>query len=159
MGVRAPYGALPCFVFFPCPPHPSAPPPSLPPILGEPIPPTQPGAAAVGGGPTYCALRPWCGGLGSPWLGLPALFLQVFVAQEVVPASRPLPRPADLSQADLGASLLRTGKGRVISRADQDIWGTWLLQKVWETPFQVRWTFPGRKRGLVVSRFQRPLIH
>lgn len=66
-------------------------------------------------GPAHRAFRPWGGGRGSHWFGLPALFLQVFVAQEVVPASRPLPRPADLSQADLGASLLRTGKGRVLA--------------------------------------------
>ena len=61
-------------------------------------------------GPAHRAFRPWDGGHGSHWFGLPALFLQVFEAQEVVPPSRPLARPADLSQADLGASLWRMGK-------------------------------------------------
>lgn len=61
-------------------------------------------------GPTHRAFRTWGGDLGSHWLGLPALLLQVFVAQEVVPASRPLPRPTDLSQADLGASLVEDRK-------------------------------------------------
>lgn len=38
-------------------------------------------------GPAHRAFRVWGGDLGSHWLGLPALLLQVFVAQEVVPAS------------------------------------------------------------------------
>lgn len=73
-------------------------------------------------GPAHRAFRPWGGGQGSPWLRLPALFLQVFAAQEVVPARRPLPRPAHLSQADLGTSLLGTGKVRVSAGAERVFW-------------------------------------
>ena len=73
-------------------------------------------------GPAHRAFRSWHGGHGSRWFGLPALFLQVFVAQEVVPASRPLPGPADLSQADLGASLWRMGK-KAQPGGDKVFWG------------------------------------
>ena len=116
------------------------------PTLWEAFPSSQPAAAFYGRrvhscGPAHRAFRPWDGGCGSRWPGLPVLFLQVFVAQEVVPASRPLARPADLSQADLGTSLWRMEKS--ISREWQGILG-----KVGETPLQVREKLPGRKKWL-----------
>lgn len=103
--------------------------------------------------PAHRACRPWGRGRDSHWLELPALFLQVFVAEEVVPASRPLPRPADLRQADLGASLLGWKQGEhKRGRGGNQVSGNLVHGDSMEkTPLQIRRRHPGRKIGQVVN--------